>query len=247
MGVRPVFLMPWRGGDPWREQLFSFVRGYLREHFFWEDVFLGESPGGPFNRGAAINDAARKAGDWDVAVVLDADTIFDPWLLKVAICNTENPFRGCIFPFSTYMYLDDYSTKRLIEKQYARGEEQWAFLAPEYIQDDIGDGFRRTVRWHHASGVQVVHRKAYEAVGGFVELQGWGAEDEIMRVLFETFTPGVKWQSGGAYHLWHPAARNDPNDEDANQNHQILADVLALSVVPDQLKEYLQYGGHPIP
>ena len=37
-------------------------------------VVEGEHTEGPFNRSAAINAAAKLAGNWDVAVIADADT-----------------------------------------------------------------------------------------------------------------------------------------------------------------------------
>jgi hypothetical protein len=245
--ARVVFLVPYRQASEWRDKLWDYTHAWIRNGFRHR-IYTGAGPDGPFNRGAAINEAARKAGKWDLAVITDSDNIMDPWMLKLAIGKLKSAQAeggvGCIYPFSTYMYLDEFSTRRILDWSHMMDDDmKWAFLAPEHHKD----GFRRSVRYHHASGIQIVTREAYEAVGGFIELQGWGAEDEIMRILFEKFGGGVRWQSGGAYHLWHPANRNNPDDPYDVANHKVLADVSALVVVPDQLKEYLRNGGHPIP
>lgn len=70
--MKVVTLVPWRGGDELREQSWDIVRPYL-ERFGWR-IYLGD-PEGPWSRGAAINAAARDAGNWDVAVIADVDTI----------------------------------------------------------------------------------------------------------------------------------------------------------------------------
>jgi len=246
MAVKPrvVVLVPYRQATEWRDRLWDFTRSWIQQNHPWP-IYLGAGPDGPFNRGAAINRAAEAAGDWDAAIISDSDNIVDPWLLRnaVTVALSEDQC-GCVYPFATYMYLDEYSTRRILNWSHNSCDDvKWSFLAPERHED----GFRRSVRHHHASGIQVVTRAAYEAVGGFIELQGWGAEDEIMRVLFEVYGGGVRWQAGGAYHLWHPANRNDPQDVNNVQNHRILSEVLSLSVVPDSLGDYLRSGGHPLP
>ena len=70
--MKVVTLVPWRGGDELREQSWDIVRPYL-ERFGWR-IYVGDREG-PWSRGAAINAAARDAGNWDVAVIADADTI----------------------------------------------------------------------------------------------------------------------------------------------------------------------------
>jgi hypothetical protein len=212
-------------------------------------VYVGESPEGPFNRGAAINDAARKAdadvarwcGDgetWRVAVVHDADTIAAPHVVDHAVGRILLNEAEVVYPYETYTYLDNYSSGQV---QY-RKRGPW-FLSPEIHPTQ---GVRTTVRHHHVSGAMVVSRSAWEAVGGFIELEGWGAEDEIMHWLFKTFATPPIWLKGGAYHLFHPANRNS-GDENDQANHQILADVMSLAPVPDQLRDYLRDGGHHVP
>jgi hypothetical protein len=229
-----VILMPFRSDEGRRHELMSFTRDWLRRrHPRWQLV-LGESPDGPFNRGAAINDAARKAyQDWTVAVVHDSDNISDPATLERAVERAYEK-QGCVFPFETYFYLDEYTSDRLMN-------EGNFFVSP--IRQPWG------MSREHCSGIQAISRVAYDQVGGFPELEGWGSEDWVMNIMLKAFTSGTEHLPGSALHLYH--CKSDGSDPEmlarAANNRQILADVMALSVVPEQLREYLKAGGHPIP
>jgi hypothetical protein len=229
--MRVVLLVPYRSDHGRRDELWKFTRSWLEEHHGGWEIFEGVSPRGPFNRGAAINDAARKAGDWDVAVVSDADNLADAINVHWAVGRAYQT-GGCVFPFDTYLYLDEPSTHRLMTGG------SW-FFAP--IQQPWG------VIRKHGSGIQALSRHAYDLVGGFPELEGWGHEDVMMNVLVETFTPGIGHLPGAAYHLYHGDGSDPYRREQSDANRQILADVMALSPLPEQLREYLQAGGHPIP
>lgn len=231
MGIRTVVLVPRRLDHGRRDELWAWVRNWLTEHHPDYPICEGASPDGPFNRGAAINDAARKAGDWDVAIVSDADNIADPQTLERAV---ERAYLngGCVFPFETYVYLDEFSSDRLMN------ENNW-FVAPLPP--------RWAITREHRSGIQCLSRTAYEQVGGFIELAGWGYEDCVTAWMLNIFTNGIEHLGGGAYHLWHPRLGDPETSSESVANRKVLADVMALSAVPDQLREYLRSGGHPIP
>lgn len=229
---RAVILIPYRSDGGRRDELAKFTNDWLwKHHPRWPRV-LGYSPEGPFNRGAAINDAARMARDWDVAVVSDADNICDPATLQAAV-EQAHETKGCVFPYDTYLYLDESSSDRLIAGDY------W-FVTP--VRQAWG------INLNHHSGIQAISRAAYDQVGGFPEMEGWGYEDSVMAEMLKAFTPGIKHLQGSAYHLYHGEGSSNPERAVYGPvNQQILADVMALSVVPDQLREYLKAGGHPIP
>lgn len=228
--MRTVVLVPYRPDNGRRDELWVFVKDWLQAHHDWE-IIEGTSPDGPFNRGAAINDAARKAGEWDVAVVSDADNITDPEMLERAVVQAYEG-DSCVFPFRTYLYLDEFSTDRLLAGQ------SW-FVAP--ITQQWG------VIWQHCSGVQAISRTAYDQVGGFPEMEGWGHEDCVMGQMIQAFTNGIEHLPGSAYHLHHGDYISPERKLYGEINREVLADVMALSVVPDQLRAYLQEGGHPVP
>lgn len=237
--VNTIIAMPYRAADERRQELFNFTTTWLTlRHPIWP-IHLGTSDDGPFNRGQAINNAITQSEDWDVVVVHDADNISDPATLRHAV-ELAHTTGKVIYPFETYTYLDEHSSNQLM------GGGTW-FLSPELHPQHT---FRTTVRHKHYSGVQVIPRAAYEAVGGYIELSGWGAEDAIMNTLFDTFAQGSQWLPGGAYHLWHSANRNDPRDRDNIRNHKtwLMIQTLAKRSNPaGAVRKYLATIGHHVP
>lgn len=174
-----AILIPWRSDDGGRrDKLYAHVQKWLLNlHPQWTQQ-EGVSDDGPFNRGQAINNAADEAGDWEVAIIHDADNVCDAETLERAVERVKAT-GGTVYPYSTYLYLDRPSTNRLLD---GKG---W-FIAPEYL----GDGFTRTVRHNHVSGIQVMHRDAYEAIGGYIEMcvdeqteiftrEGWKRHEDL--------------------------------------------------------------------
>jgi hypothetical protein len=80
-----------------------------------------------------------------------------------------------------------------------------------------------------------------------------------MDTVFDVFASGSEWMGGAAYHLWHPANRNDPKDADNVRNHSIWQKVHAITQrgqtaqamrdqwVPKTLRAYLATQGYVIP
>lgn len=233
-------IVPYRSDGGRRDELWEFTQEWLAtNHPTWQ-VTEGESPDGPFSRGAAINDAAQRAilhENPEVLVIHDADTLCNPLQLLRA---TDHAYasKGVCYPYEVYTYLDEYSSNQLMANEWG-----WRFVAPERHPQHC---YQTTVRWHHVSGAMAVSREAWEKVGGFVALEGWGAEDLIMHTLFKTFGGPVEWLRGSAYHLYHSANRNSGDEYDM-RNHGILSIVQALSYTPEKLREWLQEGDHPIP
>ena len=66
-----IIIVPYRPDNGQRDKLWRHVKRRLTlEQPTWS-IVEGRSPDGPFNRSAAINDAA--GCDWDTAVITDAD------------------------------------------------------------------------------------------------------------------------------------------------------------------------------
>lgn len=213
---RAFFAVPYREADERRRELWGFVEKWMIDHHPDWPVHTGSSPDGPFNRGAAINDAVRQADDdWEVVVISDADNVCDPGTLEGAARMARRSNR-VMYPFECYMYLDEYSTGRFM------ADQTWGWASPEVHPQHT---YATTVRYRHYSGIQVVSRETWERVGGFVELTGWGAEDAIQNAIVETFADGATWLKGAAYHLYHPANRNDPRDPCNVANHHLWAQV----------------------
>lgn len=233
--MKTVVAVPYREADERRKELCEFVTSWLTlRHPDWP-VLVGGCDDGPFNRGQAINRAAIQTG-WDVLVVHDADNIADPETLRAAATQAHATGR-VVYPFTTYTYCDEHTSARLM------AGAPW-FVAPERHPRH---GYRTTVRHEHYSGVQAIPRQAWEQVGGFIELVGWGADDAIMDTLFSVYASGSQWLAGGALHLWHPANRNDPKDTNNVRNHRVWNEVLRRRRDPGSLRTFLASIGHTVP
>ncbi len=200
--VRTVVLVPWRGGDPDREFAWDQVKRRWAETEF--EVFVADSPKKrKFNRAAAINAAAKAAGDWDVAIIADADT----WD-NIAACRraVELVSRkgGASVPWNTRLKLSAAGSTRFV----AMGRKK----ATKTSDLDHDDPTRISgVVPNKRGGAIVVTREMFEEVGGFDEgFTDWGHEDRAFRLAVESLT-GLRLpeQSAKVYHLWHPLASTD--------------------------------------
>ena len=174
-----VTLVPWRPGDANRERWWAFVRPHLE--FLGYPIFLGDSEG-PWARAAALNSASRAAGEWEIALVADADTVLDPTAVSRTLKRVRWT-RGAARPHDHRFMLNRRASKKFVQT----GE-----ILPEHLGSDAPGG-----------GALVVHREAFERVGGYDEqFVGWGYEDSAMNIALATTS---RWERipGVSYHLNH--------------------------------------------
>ena len=195
--MKVVTLVPWRGGDELREQSWDIVRPYL-DRFGWR-IYLGDREG-PWSRGAAINAAARDAGNWDVAVIADADTIPPEGLDAAVVTALRNG--GGVRPHDDLYRLTPSGS-------IAAANRGTAALEPRHIE-----------REHPGGGFLIVAREGWDRVGGFDErFVGWGHEDSSLNIQLLL---KADWDRipGEAHHLWHP----EPERKTVNyrRNRQLL-------------------------
>lgn len=240
--ARVVILVPRRADHGRRDQLWDFTRAWLtRHHPDWE-IVEGESPDGPFNRGAALNAAARAAGNWDVAVVHDGDNITAPAVLEEAVRQALDTGVTRI-AHDTYMYLDEDSSNEIL----ANPTGPW-WPRPQIY--NVREAYGPYVIHKHVSGVVVVPRKVWTATNGFVELRGWGSDDSLHIILCNSLGGGVEWVKGTALHLWHDHAASDSTRIDRVRNRQQMLQAKTYERRRDTagLKRYLRTTfGHEVP
>jgi len=141
-----------------------------------------------------VNDAARKAKDWDVAFIADCDTIPDHEGILRAVAWVRSTGGGARPHDERYMLNQAGS---IVAVQ--RGVEA---LGPAHFLKQWAGG-----------GLDVVTREAFDAVGGFDErYKGWGYEDSEFHVQLVVKR---RWDRlpGECWHLWHPTDANRPDPD----------------------------------
>lgn len=182
-------LVPFRIDEPGsiRDESWQVVRPRL-ERLDWP-IFCGDEPGA-WRRAGAVNAAATAAGDWDVAIIADADTICEADAIRAAVGWVQRS-KGAARPHDRLWRLTPLGSKAIAH----RGPEALDLTRRAYTTGTFRGG-----------GLLVVHRAAWDAVGGmdagYVE---WGYEDSAFNVALLT-GPGWDVLRGSAYHLWHPRA-----------------------------------------
>jgi GT2 family glycosyltransferase len=196
-----VILVPWRADGGERERLWTYCRGWWGRTFD-APIFEGVHEGPDlFNRAIALNRAAKAAGDWKVAVIIDADTLADPVRVQEAV-NRAALTGQMVLPYDDRRELEPGETELVMHG------------AP--LLAAMGRDFGPAV-----SGVVAVNRRLWDVVGGFDEsFVGWGAEDndfadacrrtggEIVRL------PGPVWH---LHHTRHPDATDSSPVLQANR------------------------------
>lgn len=198
-----VVLVP-RRPDPWRDQLWRFVRREIEEELGWP-IFEGLSVDGPFNRSRALNEAAAAAGgSWDVAVILDADTVPDAARVRDGVDLAIKRGR-LVCPQDIFRSLTRTGTRSVLsgECQVQDAPKRWDYPQPK-------------------SSCLVVSASLWGEVGGFDErFEGWGFEDASFFHACEALV-GVDRFEGPVWHLWHPRSPEKNTDRTAYQANQAL-------------------------
>lgn len=165
-------------------------------------IVEGFSESGPFNRAAAINLAARQR-PWQVAVILDADTVVDPERLRVGVEAASQEL--LVLPHDSFRSL----TRR------ATGQVLAGRILPE-------EGEVRWVRAETKSSCLCIGRGLWDEVGGFDQrFRGWGFEDAAFYAACRQLA-GVQRIGGPVHHLWHLRSREkDPGRPDYARNRKL--------------------------
>ena len=190
LGVtRVVVLVPRRDDQGHRDKLWRFVRARLEsEHPDWP-IHEGHHDDGPFNRSAAINAAADAAGDWDVAVIADADTVSPPEALRAGV-DAAVALGVMVNCHDQRIMLTRVATREILRGTHLSWDR------PLWTQ---------RVWFESPSSAVVVTRGLFDRAGGFDEgFVGWGHEDSAFRDTCETLTGRPMLRVAmRAYHLWH--------------------------------------------
>ena len=192
-------LVPRRADGGPRDRIWALVKSWWESHG-WE-VVEGHHEDGLFNAAKARNTAAQLAGQWDVAIFADADTI--PSSAEVIREAVEVAHKRDVYvrPFRRYYQLTEEAT------------EQWldTGIRPEGGAKLLGEQAH--------GGVLVVPRKLYDKVHGYDErFVGWGWEDTAFEAACRRMG-GFRQLRGDVHHLWHPISTDrDPGSPQYKAN-----------------------------
>lgn len=191
-----------RRSEEWRDRLWHYVEGvFLAMDLEWQLVVELDDGTGPFNRSALINRAAARAEDWEVAVILDADSIPDRDQLVDGV-EAAALSGQLVLPHSEFHSIDKASTRRILAGEIAPAQ-----------------GATRWVLNDSKSSCLCVGRDLWDDVGGFDEnFLGWGFEDAAFYAACQAIG-GLDRIPGPVYHLWHPrSSEKDPHSRQYQAN-----------------------------
>lgn len=198
--MRAVILRPYRGDGAQRDRLAAWTGArWAANH---PDLAMYSASGpleGPFNRAAALNEAARLAdadGRWDLAVVIDADIFIDPANVVAALERAGSSGK-VTWAFRRWNGLTAEATADLLAGGGLPSLGEPGTVTTEAIDKT------NPISW---SCCFVVPRAVWDDLGGFDErFRGWGWED----MAFQSVVCGLYGHErldGDVYHLWHPRA-----------------------------------------
>lgn len=178
-------LVPRRPDGGRRDEIWRYLSTKYWPQFSDLTIFESDAPGEPFARAAAINAAAAAAGDWEVAIIADADSFVPVAQLRAAQARVDYRM---VIPHTRWLGLSDYDTTMLL-----RG---WIDKPYRYAVERTGSSA--------VSGVLVVPRAVWDAVGGFDEaFVGYGWEDFAFARACELYS-GLVRVDGPVWHMSHP-------------------------------------------
>lgn len=230
--VKAVILTPYRR-EPERDRNWRFVQAWIRTNYDFP-IFESDSPGRVFSPGEARNTAADMAGDWDIAIFHDADTIAHPDAIMQAVKQAAVVDK-MVVAGDSHMYCDRRSSMRILQSGVPM------FPRPDKF-DNTG------IYEKPCSGIFAVNRNLWGKVNGYVDrLQGYGYEDLVFLQMCGIFADGHDWIRGHiTLHLWHPPAEHS---NDTNFNKMVWQNVAKFRRRNDQdgARKYLATLGHTVP
>lgn len=227
--MRTVILVPRRNDNGHRDDLWAFCKQRWVENFNDLPIYEGHHEHGPFNRSLAINRASDLAdgdGRWDVALIIDSDTISDPQRVHQAL-EAANVTGGLVVAHDQRHMMSKNATTRIV------GGDLGSWKRGGMIQKTYRDSVSCAV---------AVARRTWDVLGGFDErFVGWGFEDTAFHIACETIT-GLPIQiiPGDCFHLWHATGPETSQQSITyKRNHALKRRYEAVRWAPDHLLRLL--------
>lgn len=241
--MKTVVCIPfWPEDSGRRGENFAFTRKLIEQDHSYP-IFVGEHPA----PGTARNLAAQAAGDWDVAVMWDADNLAHPDAVRQAVARAaDHP--QMVVAGDCHLYMSEPSSRRILDG------ERW-MPRPYDISPSRGvdHGCQKAFWRYPCSGVYAIGRELWDRIGGFVETMGCHGKEDLVFLQCCCI-----WGQGNAYiddhillHLWHPPGRHatHPTTNEARANTQLWHQLSRIRGHDAQYRaaKLLATVGHTIP
>lgn len=223
--MRVVILVPWRTDDGPRAKVWTVCRKRWEALFPDWPIYEGVSPEGPFNRSAAINHAAAQAGQWDVALVIDADVMLPQGNVQKAVALSGKTGK-VVWAHRRWRGMSEEATERLTRNDPAYEEAalgEGGITTPEFTADiDLLIEKTTPFSW---SCCMAIRRDGWDRLGGFDErFAGWGFEDGATASAAMGLI-GFDRIEGDVLNLWHPRLPG-AGKADRDSRHRYTAQAL---------------------
>lgn len=221
------YIIPYRKSTTTRERNLKMVINWVTAHFDNCEIIIVEMASQPsliyqskdhdinhifikdydvFNRSKARNIGALNAQS-DILVFADNDVIMQPGILRecVAKCNEFD----AVNPFNLFI---DLSESDLIQYNLYQNDFHTLFRHPLQTVIKSEDYYRQNLNF--ACGIFAIKKNAFFSIGGWPEeIQGWGAEDDIISYKIDRFLDSITLINN-IFHLPHERqvfdSRNHP-------------------------------------
>lgn len=177
-------VVPFRGGCPYRERAWAWVRDQYAEHHPTWEVVEAAAPGGPWRKGAAVS-ATFEAANAEIVVQADADCWTEG--LATAVRAVADGAAWAI-PHRDVHRLTEAATTDVL------GGAEW----------DTAPTEQAPYKGLPGGGIVVATRRVFESVPLDPRFAGWGQEDECWAMALETLLGPPVRGDAPLLHLWHP-------------------------------------------
>ncbi len=190
---KTVLLVPFSSKDQSRILIWQHVKKWLDQTLDYPLTIGEHFPRTPdtYNLSLARNIASQKAGDWEVAVIHDADTVINP---QQIIAGVEAAYEtGAVtYPYDERWELDFTGTKMLLADE----NSNWQQHLTQYTRNQP------------LGGCIIVRRDLMELVRGFdTGFVGWGHEDGAFAIACQMLSGKLLQRiPGKSLHLEHVLA-----------------------------------------